>query len=153
MIAPPIRCVVDCSVAIKLVFTEPDSAQAHLLFDHPDRDPLAQFDVPDLFRFECANVLRTQAKRGRITGADAGLKLVELQGKRLQVWDSASLIGDALTVAVNYDLSAYDASYVAASAEAGVPLITADDKLVRKLLGTSFSVLLLSSLTIPPPPP
>ncbi len=153
MIATPVACVVDCSVAIKLVLTEPDSAQARLLFDHLDRDPLARFYVPDLFRFECANVLRTQVKRRRITDADAGLKLVELQGKRLSRWDPASLINDALTLALAYDLSVYDASYVAASAQTGVPLITADVPLVHKFAGTSFTVLLLGSLTIPRLPP
>ncbi len=152
MITTPVACVVDSSVAIKLVITEPDSSQAHLLFDHLAHDPLARFYIPDLFRFECANILRTQVKGGHVTDSDAGLKLIELQGLRLSRWDSPSLIADALSLALAHDLTAYDASYVATSVQTRAPLITADAKLVRKLAGTNYNVVLLSALSIPPPP-
>ena len=57
MISTPIACVVDASVAIKLVITEPLSNEAHALFAHLARDPAARFFVPDLFDVECANIL------------------------------------------------------------------------------------------------
>jgi hypothetical protein len=46
MIATPIRCVLDASVGIKRVVTEPDSAQARALFDHLVKDVAANFFVP-----------------------------------------------------------------------------------------------------------
>ena len=152
MITAPIACVVDASVGIKVVLAEPDSAQALLLFDHLDRDPNAVFYISDLFFFECANILRTGVKRGLVVAADAPTNLAILQGKKLLRWSSASVVNDALMVALAHDLSVYDATYVVASAQLGVPLITADARLVRKLAGTAYDVQLLSTLTIPPPP-
>jgi predicted nucleic acid-binding protein len=153
MIATPVRCVVDASVAMKLVLAEPDSAQADALFAHLDLDPAALFFVPDFFFLECTSVLRKATKKGLCTPAEAKARLARVEGLRLNRIGVTSLTGAALDLAVTHDLSAYDAAYVAASAQALVPLITADDKLVRKLAGTAHEVYLLSALTIPPPPP
>jgi predicted nucleic acid-binding protein len=153
MMTPPITCVVDASVGIKVVMAEADSALAHALFEHLDRDPGARFYVPDLFLTECANALRTLAKRGLISHTDAVAKLADLQARRLQTLASDTLVNDTLTLALAHDLSVYDAIYVAAAADRGIPLITADDKLVRKLTGTGHAVLPLNSLSIPAPPP
>jgi hypothetical protein len=43
--------------------------------------------------------------------------------------------------------------YVALASRLGLPLVTADDKLVKKFAGTSYSVVLFASVTVPPPPP
>ena len=149
---PPVVCVVDSSVGIKLVIMEPDSSQAHNLFAHLTMDPAAQFWTPDLFYTECANILRTHVKRGLLSGSDAPAKLKDLQTLALRELPSAPLVADALRLALTYDLSAYDGLYVAASVQLGLPLITADDKLVRKLVGSPCKALLLSGLSIPVPP-
>jgi predicted nucleic acid-binding protein len=150
MITAPIVCVVDASVGIKLVITEPDYAQALALFAHAIQDPNARFFVPALFYLECANILRTAVKRGLITSGDAPSKLATLRGFPLQ--QAASLLDDALNLALAHDLCVYDAVYVAASIALQVPLITADDKLVRKMAATPYTVDLLGGLSIPLPP-
>jgi hypothetical protein len=60
---------------------------------------------------------------------------------------------DSLTIAAGHSVSAYDACYVAAAQHVGVPLITADSRLAARLAGTSYAVLDLATLTIPPVPP
>ena len=119
MMTPPIVYVVDASVAIKLVKAEPDSVQAQALFEHLVRDPNARFWVPDLFHPECANVLRTLAKRGLVSNADAAAKLAAIQARRLQTLASEALVNDALRLALTHDLSVYDAIYVATAVSQG----------------------------------
>jgi len=152
MIAPPVACVVDASVGIKLVVAEALSNEAHALFAHLARDPAARFYVPDLFDLECANVLWKQTQRAGYPLADARLNLATLVALALQRLPVTTLATDALTIAANHRISAYDACYVAASQRQGVPLITADTKLVTKMAGTPYTVLFLGSLAIPPPP-
>jgi len=153
MIAPPVACVVDASVAIKLVITEALSTQAYALFAHLANDPLARFVVPELFYFECANILWKHVQRSGYPLADAQLSLSTLSTLALQRYSSPSLAADALGIAGHHGITAYDACYVATAHHAGVPLITADAKLVRRMTGTPYTVLDLGSVIIPPAPP
>jgi predicted nucleic acid-binding protein len=49
------------------------------------------------------------------------------------------------------DETAYDACYVALAQRNGIPLVTADEKLVRLLAGTPYSVEALRTFPIPRP--
>ncbi len=153
MIASRIRCVVDASVGIKRVVVEPDSDRTRDLFDHLTSDPAARFFVPDFFYLECANILWKLVKKGSLTIGQASANLATLRSFRLDVVQVTTLVDDALLTAAAHGISAYDAAYVVAAASLGLPLITADDKLVRKLAGTPYQLELLGGLTIPPLPP
>lgn len=154
MITTPVACVVDASVAVKLVLSEPDSALAMNLFAHLAADPNARFYVPELFYLECGNILWKHAYlQSAILPVDAQSKFAQLKGLPLTQVSCARLATDALTLALRHGTTTYDACYVAASALLGVPLVTADDKLVKKLAGAPFSLCLLKSLMIPAVPP
>ena len=153
MIATPISCVVDASVGIKLVITEALSGQAHALFAHLASDPAARFYVPDLFDIECANILWKQIQRSGYPLADAQLNLATLTALALQRLPVTALVTETLVIAADLGISAYDACYIAASWRLGVPLVTADSKLVAKMAGTPYVALDLGNLTIPPHPP
>src|SRR5262249_46903265 len=153
MMTPPAACVVDASVGIKLVITEALSSEAHALFAHLARDPAARFYVPDLFDMECANILWKHVQRSGLPLADAQLNLGTLLALGLHRLAVTSLATDALAIAAGQAISAYDACYVAASQRLGVSLITADARVVNRLTGTPYRVLLLGNFAIPPPPP
>jgi predicted nucleic acid-binding protein len=153
MIAAPVACVVDASVGIKLVITEALSSKAHDLFAHLARDPAARFHVPDLFDIECANILWKQIQRFGYPLADAQRNLATLAALALQRIPVTTLAADALAIAAAWGTSAYDGCYVAASQRLGVPLITADTRLVARLAGSPFRVLDFAGLTVPPLPP
>jgi predicted nucleic acid-binding protein len=55
---------------------------------------------------------------------------------------------DALQVALDHGISAYDAMYVALSLSTGLPLVTADNRLVRMLSGTGCEVIPLDEITV-----
>jgi predicted nucleic acid-binding protein len=153
MILTPVACVVDASVGIKLVVTEALSTEAHALFAHLSGDPAARFSVPDLFDLECANVLWKQVRRSGYPLVDAQLNLATLIALALHRLPVTTLAPDALAIAASHGISTYDACYVAAAQRLGVPLITADSKLVGKMAGTGFLVLDLGNLAVPPLPP
>jgi predicted nucleic acid-binding protein len=53
---------------------------------------------------------------------------------------------DALQVALDHGISAYDAMYVALSLSTGLPLVTADDRLVRMLSGSGCDLISLETI-------
>ncbi len=152
MITTPVSCVVDARVGVKLVVTEAFSDKAHALFAHLARDPAARFFVPSLFDIECANILWKQVQRFGYPLVDAQSNLTVLTTLAMQRLSVTGLAADALTLAARHGISAYDACYVAAAQRLAIPLITADAKLVAKMIGTSHAVLGLGLLTIPSPP-
>src|SRR5712692_2474862 len=114
MIAPPVTCVVDASVGIKLVITEALSTEAHALFAHLARDPAARFYVPELFDIECANILWKHVQRSGYAPLAAEASLAILSALALQRISVTKLAGDALAIATFHGISAYDACSIAA---------------------------------------
>src|SRR5262249_31522999 len=107
---------------------------------------------PDLIDIECANILWKQIQRFGYPLVDAQMNLATLTALAVQRIPMTSLAADSLSIGANHGITAYDACYVAASSCLGVPLITADSRLVTKLASSSFSVLDLATVVIPPPP-
>jgi predicted nucleic acid-binding protein len=149
MMITPVSCVVDASVAIKLVVSETDSPQAHALFAPLSGDPAARFIVPDLFFVECGNILWKKVKRGEFHEPEALAKLAMLSSLPLELRSSKDLMERALRLAIHCDATAYDALYVATADHLTLPLITADDKLVKKFAGGTCQIHLLIGLAIP----
>ena len=136
----PLECVVDASIGIKLFLAEPLSDEAHALFAHLAVDPPARLHVPDLFYIECADILSKVVRRLGLASEDALLYVEQLGQLALRSRPTAVLAADALDIALAYDISAYDAAYVALSARLGVPLFTADERLAQTLAATPFDV-------------
>jgi predicted nucleic acid-binding protein len=61
-------------------------------------------------------------------------------------------MADAVTIALNYGISAYDASYVGLSQQVGATLLTLDAKLVRALNTSTYNVWSFNDFEIPPLP-
>lgn len=150
MIDRPLVCVIDASVAIKLFVVEPLSDRADQLFDYLAADPPAHFYVPDLFFAECANILWKHARRFGYPADNARQDVADLRALALRTISTADLIADALTIALAFDITAYDACYVALAAQLGAPLVTADEALVRKLASTGYGVQWLGDFAIQP---
>ncbi|HEV2296676.1 MAG TPA: type II toxin-antitoxin system VapC family toxin [Tepidisphaeraceae bacterium] len=72
--------------------------------------------------------------------------LHRLRGLTLHATPTAELFEDALAIALDREISVYDASYVQLARARGVPLVTADEALVRKV-GSAHDVQLLADAT------
>jgi predicted nucleic acid-binding protein len=133
-------CVVDASVGIKLFLVEPLSDAAHALLAHLTDDPPARLYVPELFFVECANILWKYVRRFGYPAADALQDIGDLVRLPLQRVSMAVLAEAALTVAVEYGSTAYDSAYVALAQRLDLPLVTADEALVRCFADTGLDV-------------
>ncbi len=141
-------CVVDASVGIKIFVEEDFSDAADRLFDELARNPLARFYVPDLFFVECANILWKYVRRFHYPPENARQDVADLRALALLTVSTADLLAPALELAMTYDITTYDASYAALARQLSLPLITADERLVRKLTGSGVAAILLRDIGV-----
>ncbi len=137
-------CVVDASVGIKLFLVEPLSDRADALFDHLTNSPPARFYVPDLFFIECTNILWKYVNFYDYPSGTAEQDLADLVQLPLRVVPTVELAEEALRLAVNQDIAAYDAAYVLLAQRLSLPLVTADEPLVKRFAETNFDVRFLA---------
>ena len=150
MSEPPLICVVDANVVLKLYQQQRESDKADALFARLDSDPGTRFYVPDLLYAECTNAITQYVRLTGYAAKAAQQDLSELRALRLHVVPTADLAEQALDIALQYRVSGYDACYVALAARVQAPLITADEKLVRAIIGQAYPVHSLATFEIPP---
>ncbi|WP_242072011.1 type II toxin-antitoxin system VapC family toxin [Nostoc sp. FACHB-110] len=122
----PIRCVVDASVGIKQFLPDdPLMPKVDQLFAHLANPQTAIF-VPDLFYIECGNIIWKYVRARLYAVADVPSDLTTLKSFPLRVVSTADLMADAVNIAINYNISAYDACYVALSQQVNATLLTLD---------------------------
>jgi len=118
--------ILDASMAMEW-FTEspsPGALERRSLLDHH----VAL--VPHLWRFEVMNVVNTWRRRGFLSEAEGSLILREVMTIPLAVVDE----GDPETIvklALDHDLTTYDATYLHVAMATGEPLATLDKALIR----------------------
>ncbi len=129
----PFRCVVDASVGIKLFVAEPLSDKSHQLFEQLSSDPPAELYVPDLFYIECTNILWKYTRRFGRPIKDGMADLADLGRLVLIVTSTGVLMKDALELAVQTGLTAYDACYAVLARGLKIPLVTADERICKNI--------------------
>jgi predicted nucleic acid-binding protein len=127
-------------VGIKLFLVEPLSDQADVLFSHLDDDPPGRFYVPDLFFIECTNILWKYVRRFSYPSDAAQQDVADLTRLPLRIVSTAALAEDALTLSVQHGSTAYDSVYVALAQRLSLPLVTADETLVRRFADAGLDV-------------
>ncbi len=127
----PLRFVVDASIGIKLFVDEEFSEQAHALFSHLAADPPAELYVPDLFFIECANILLKYTRRFGRPLEDSQADIADLRLLALKPTSTADLMEEALLLASEKKLTAYDACHAILAEKLEISLVTADEELAR----------------------
>jgi predicted nucleic acid-binding protein len=127
--------VVDASVAVKWFVEEPGREQAISVLGAAERQ------APDLIVVEVGNVAWKKASRGEITDAQARFICASLRRYFTVLHRSEALIDRAIQLALRLRHPIYDCLYLACAERAGVRLVTADQKLLAMLAGTSLAPL------------
>jgi predicted nucleic acid-binding protein len=118
--------VVDASVAVKWFVEEPGAEAAAALLG------AAALLAPDLIGPECANILWKKFRLGDIPAEQAALAAAELESAAVvQLVPTRSHLGAALRLAIELGHPAYDCLYLTLAADLALPLVTADDRLLR----------------------
>ncbi len=119
--------VVDASVVIKWVYSEELSQQAVAVRKR------YLFVAPDLIVAEWSNILWKKVRRGELTKEEALIATATLHRAALELVPSAELALGALRLSLQLDHPAYDCFYLELSRLRDIPMVTADDRLARKL--------------------
>jgi predicted nucleic acid-binding protein len=131
MTAAASRYVVDASVGIKLFVNEDYSDKVHTLFEQLTADIPAILYVPDLFYIECTNILLKYTRRFGRSLEDSRADLLDLGRLALRVVSTAELMENSLLLAAERGITADDACYAVLASQLNMPLITADERLVK----------------------
>lgn len=123
--------VIDASIVIKWFSEEPHSDKAmKLKFDYLEKR--IDFIIPDLLFYEVANVLRYNKLNERlITDSLDSIFVLNIDTKLV----NKAIISNSVRKAIKYNISVYDAAYVALAELFDCELITADEKLINKKIG------------------
>lgn len=141
------RAVVDASVAVKMFVPESLSVEAQEIFTRFATEENAELIVPDLFFIECANVFWKWVQRSKYSAKDAQEHLHDLSNLGLTVLSTQILANDALEIALDHKATAYDACYIVAATKLQVPLITADERLVKQVKKGKYDIRWLGELS------
>ncbi len=133
MTAHPPLWVVDASVAIKLFITEKYSGETESFFEKVNLNSPDSLYVPDLFYTECANIFWKYVRRHGLPVFEAKKEMTALKQLKLRTVSGAELMERALELALRWNITAYDASYLALAERLKASLVTADEKLIKRI--------------------
>jgi predicted nucleic acid-binding protein len=130
------KYILDASVALKWVLTEPDSAKALAVRDD-FRKQLHELVAPDILPVEIAHALTRAERRGLIKPPQATRLLTDVLSTPMPLHPYRSLLPRAVAISSAMRCGVYDCLYVALAEREGCELVTADDKLLKNL-GAQF---------------
>ena len=129
--------VIDASAAIKAFVEEKDSAEARRLFAGG-----SVLVAPVHALGECAEVLVRKTAKSELNAGQA-FEAIEFIKKSIGFIAIDDLIEIAVRIAIGAEVSVYDALYVATARMLGCNLVTADDRLIRKIGKTADAGILV----------
>lgn len=139
------KYVIDASVALKWVLPEIDSDKAlRLRADY--QAAVHELLSPDIFSLEVCNSLARAERNSAIGPGVADIHLSNVLSTSPQLYSYHPLLRRALAIANNARHGVYDCRYVALAEREGCELVTADDRLLKRLQPKFPFIVPLSSL-------
>jgi len=129
--------VIDTSALIRLFVPDgPIHSEVETALNQATSGAAVVF-APQLILVEAANVLLRKRRRGELTAQELGELLLAVKSLPIRLCEHEALLLPACALAETYNLSAYDALYLALAEQYGARLITNDDVLdkVARLVG------------------
>jgi predicted nucleic acid-binding protein len=135
--------VLDASMALAWLFPRLNEAEAALAERALDELDFEEFVVPALWYSELANAILRGERKGMVTTAQTAAFMAELDKADIETDPDSPKHRQTvvLTLARDYRLTAYDATYLELALRRGIPLATFDAQLAeatRKAGGRVF---------------
>jgi predicted nucleic acid-binding protein len=137
------KYVLDASVALKWVLSEPDAAKARQLRD-AYRNAVHELIAPYSFPLEIAHALTKAQRRGMIP--DAWRLWVDVITTIPHLFPSFPLTPRAIQIATQGRIGVYDCLYVALAERESCEFVTADGRLLNSLQLTYPFLIALAAL-------
>jgi predicted nucleic acid-binding protein len=131
------KYVLDASIAVKWVLTEPDSPKA-IALRNDFRKQIHELLAPDIFPVEVAHALTRAERRGILKQGEAAGLLADVLSTPPDLRAYLPLLARAVDISSLMRCGVYDGLYVALAEREGCEFITADTKIVKNLQ-TQFS--------------
>jgi predicted nucleic acid-binding protein len=128
-------------VAIKWVVAETGTPEALALVG-------SRLLAPALMQAEVANILWKKVRRGEMSANEAGIAGRLLAKSAVEFCSPNRDLTRVLELALALDHPAYDCVYLALAEERGVPMITADEKLIRLTQAAGRSSGILEGISV-----
>jgi predicted nucleic acid-binding protein len=137
--------VLDSNVALKWVLPEVDSDKA-LRLRADVQSGIHGLLAPDVFAVEVAHALTRAERKGDLPIGDADVHLLYILSTSPQFHVSLSILHRAVAISSAARVGVYDCLYVALAEQEKCELVTADDKLVKRLQPLFPFIVSLSAL-------
>ncbi|MDM0013328.1 type II toxin-antitoxin system VapC family toxin [Variovorax sp. J22P168] len=140
--------VLDASVTAAWLLPDEASEQTRRLYALIRRDEVEP-QAPNLWQWECANIIANGVRRGRIPQAavEGIWSVLEAVRHRVELHELAPPQHKAsLGIALDAGLSAYDAGYLWLARSLNLPLATFDKRLAEAATRSGIGILDLSTL-------
>lgn len=133
--------VLDCSMTMAWLFEDEKTKHSELLLTQLSKETAAI--VPALWMWEVSNVLLVAQRRKRITHAQASGFLNMLKVLPITIDDKSVQAAHEMTyeLALEQDLSGYDAAYLELALRRQLPIASLDKKLNRAAKDLGLSLL------------
>lgn len=126
------KYVLDASVALKWVLTEPDAAKA-LQIRADFQTALHELLAPDIFPVEVSHALTRAERRGLIAVGDADRHLLNILSTAPRFHPTLPILRRAVSISSAARFGVYDCLYVVLAEREGCELLTADTRLAANL--------------------
>jgi predicted nucleic acid-binding protein len=130
------KYVLNASVALKWVLTEPDTPKALSVRDD-FRKQIHELLAPDVFPVEVAHALTRAERKGLIRPPQAARLLADVLSTPMPLHPYRPLLPRAVAISSALRCGVYDCLYIALAEREGCEFINADDKLLKNL-GAQF---------------
>jgi predicted nucleic acid-binding protein len=126
------KYVLDSNVALKWVLPEIHADKAKQLRDDNEKQ-IHELIAPDIFPVEVSHALVRAERQKIIPVGQAAALLVDVMNSAPPLFSYLLFLSRATDIASQMHCGVYDCLYAALAEKEGCELITADDKLVKKL--------------------
>ena len=125
--------VVDSSVVAKWFFPSEENSEAALQIQKDFIEGKLNICVPTLIYYELNNMLKTAITTLRIEKTLANQAYKGFLDLNLISYSTSELLVSTLEAAVEFNISSYDASYLALAEYLSIDFYTADEKFLNKV--------------------